>query len=140
MDPSPSLQVQASDENTPALLAMQLSVLSILPMTLKAAIELDVFGIIAKEGPGAYLSPADIVSQLRTQNPEAPTMLDRMLRLLASFGILSCTMDVVEAGSSRVERRYGLVPVSQYLVKNEDGVSVAPLVLMNQDKVFMESW
>lgn len=140
MDLLPSLQEKASDENTPALLALQLTCLSVLPMTLKAAIELDVFGIIAKEGPGAYLSPADIVSQLRTQNPAAPTMLDRMLRLLASYCILSCSVDVVEAGSSRVKRRYGLAPVSKYLMKNEDGVSVAPLVLMNQDKVFMESW
>lgn len=135
----PCSKDDASDENTSHL--MQLATLGTLPMTLKAAIELDVFEIIAKEGPGAYLSPADIVAHLPTQNTEPPAMLDRMLCLLASYSILSCSVDVLEGSGGRVERRYGLAPVSTYLVKNEGGVSVAPLALLsNHDKVFMESW
>ncbi|KAL6541454.1 Caffeic acid 3-O-methyltransferase [Orobanche gracilis] len=39
-----------------------------------------------------------------------------------------------------VERLYGLAPVCKFLTKNEDGVSTAALVLMNQDKILMESW
>lgn len=127
-----------SDENTAAMLAMQLVSLSVVPMTLKAAIELDVFEVIAKAGPKAYLSPAEIAAELPTENPLAATMLDRMLRLLASYNVLSCSLETGEDG--RVERRYGLAPAGKFLMKNKDGVSVAPLGLMNQDKVLMESW
>ena len=117
---------------------MQLASASVLPMALKAAIELDVLEIIAKSGAGGCLSPREIASQLPTKNPDAPTMLDRILRLLASYSILTCSLKAHDDGS--VERLYGLAPVCKFLIKNQDGVSIAPLVLMNQDKVLMESW
>ncbi|PON71950.1 O-methyltransferase COMT-type [Parasponia andersonii] len=128
---------QVSDEEA-NLFAMQLASASVLPMVLKTAIELDLLEIIAKAGPGAYLSPSDIASQLPTTNPDAPVMLDRVLRLLASYSIL--TYSLRELPHGKVERLYGLASVSKYLIKNEDGVSIAPLCLMNQDKVLMESW
>ncbi|KAK1285735.1 Caffeic acid 3-O-methyltransferase [Acorus calamus] len=111
---------------------------SVLPMTLKAAIELDLLEIIAAAGPGAELSPSDVASKLPTSNPDAPVMLDRILRLLASYSILTCS--VVDGEDGKVKRLYGLAPVAKFLTKNEDGVSMAALVLMNQDKVLMESW
>lgn len=135
---TPLNQQEGSDENTAAMYAMHLTSLSVLPMTLKAATELDVFEIIARAGPGAYLSPGEIAAQLPTNNPNAPAMLDRMLRLLASHSVLSCSLATLDDG--RVERRYGLAPVCKFLVKNEDGVSMAALGLMNHDKVLMESW
>ncbi|PPR97736.1 hypothetical protein GOBAR_AA22942 [Gossypium barbadense] len=52
----------------------------VLPMSMNAAIQLDVFEIMAKAGPDAKLSPNEIVAQLPTKNPEAPSMLDRLLR------------------------------------------------------------
>ncbi|KAA8533524.1 hypothetical protein F0562_031042 [Nyssa sinensis] len=42
--------------------------------------------------------------------------------------------------TGHVERLYGLAPVCKFLTRNADGVSMAPLLLMNQDKVLMESW
>ncbi|KAG9455446.1 hypothetical protein H6P81_008350 [Aristolochia fimbriata] len=131
-------QVKGSDDNEACMFAMQLASLSVLPMSLKAAIELDVLEIIAKAGPGAHLSPSEIASQLPTRNPEAPAMLDRILRLLASYSVLTCSL--VDVPDGAVQRRYGLAPVCKFLVKNRDGVSISPLVLMNQDKVLMESW
>jgi caffeic acid 3-O-methyltransferase / acetylserotonin O-methyltransferase len=128
----------ATNEDEECMFAMQLASASVVPMALKAAIELDVLEIIAKAGPGAQLSPSHIVSQLPTQNPDAPTMLDRILRLLASYSILTCSLSNDKDG--RVERLYGLAPVCKFLVKNQDNVSIAPLVLMNHDKVLMESW
>ena len=128
---------QSSDEEA-CLYAQQLTSFSILPMTLKAAIELDLFEIIAKAGPGAHLSPAEIATQLPTENPQAAVMLDRILRLLASYSILTCTLDMTADGKE--ERRYGAAPVVKFLTKNEDGVSMSALALMTQDKVFMESW
>ncbi|XP_076957827.1 caffeic acid 3-O-methyltransferase-like [Bidens hawaiensis] len=124
-----------SVEEEAFLFAMQLASASVLPMVLKSAIELDLLEAIAKAGPGAYVSPAHLAAQLpKTDNPEAPVMLDRICRLLASNNVLTCTLK--EGG----ERLYGLAPVCKYLVKNEDGVSMAPLLLMNQDKILMESW
>ncbi|MQM08639.1 hypothetical protein Taro_041496 [Colocasia esculenta] len=118
--------------------AMQLASASILPMTLKAAIELELLEIIKGAGPGAQLSPAEIAAQLPTKNPQAPVMLDRILRVLASYSILTCSL--VDGEDGKVGRRYGLAPVCKYLTRNEDGVSMAALALMNQDKVLMESW
>ncbi|BFG23611.1 hypothetical protein CerSpe_098850 [Prunus speciosa] len=128
---------QVSDEEA-NLFAMQLASASVLPMVLKAAIELDLLEIMAKAGPGVFLSPTDIASQLPTKNPDAPVMLDRMLRLLASYSILTYSLRTLADG--KVERLYGLGPVCKFLTKNEDGVSIAPLCLMNQDKVLVESW
>ncbi|KAF4356612.1 hypothetical protein F8388_006356 [Cannabis sativa] len=130
---------QISDEEA-NLFAMQLASASVLPMVLKAALELDLLEIIAKAGPGAFLSPSDIAEQLPTQNPDAPVMLDRMLRLLASYNVVTYSLRETAEEEGKVERLYGLAPVSKYLTKNEDGVSIAPLCLMNQDKVLMESW
>ncbi|KAK7282493.1 hypothetical protein RIF29_11319 [Crotalaria pallida] len=131
-------QIPPTSDEEANLAAKLLTSASVLPMVLKAAIELDLLEIIAKAGPGVHLSPTDIASQLPTTNPDAPVMLDRMLRLLASYSILTYSLRTLDDG--KVERLYGLAPVAKYLVKNEDGVSLSALALMNQDKVLMESW
>ncbi|KMT16477.1 hypothetical protein BVRB_3g050950 [Beta vulgaris subsp. vulgaris] len=118
--------------------AMTLTSGSVPPMVLKAVIELDVLEIIKRAGPNAQLSPAEIVAQLPSKNPDAATMLDRMLRLLASYSILSYSLRTLPDG--KVERLYGLAPVCQFLTKNQDGVTLGALSLMNQDKILMESW
>lgn len=125
-------------EDEAFLFAMQLCSASVLPMVLKSALELDLLELMAKAGPGAAISPSELAAQLSTKNPEAPVMLDRMLRLLATYSVLNCTLRTQPDGS--VERLYSLTPACKYLTKNADGVSVAPLLLMNQDKVLMESW
>ncbi|XP_077248355.1 caffeic acid 3-O-methyltransferase-like [Tasmannia lanceolata] len=126
------------DEEEAFMFANRLASGSVLPMVLKAAIELDLLEILAKAGQGVHLSISQIASHLPSKNPEAPTMLDRILRLLASYSILTCS--IITPDNGRVERLYGLAPISRFLVRNEEGVSVAPLVVMTQDKVFMESW
>ncbi|KAL6006605.1 hypothetical protein ACLOJK_032098 [Asimina triloba] len=90
------------------------------------AIELDVLEIIAKAGPAAQLSAAEIASHITTKNAAAPIMLDRILRLLASYSILTCAHRTLHNG--QLERLYGLAPVCKFLVRNEDGVSMAPLL------------
>ncbi|GKV16546.1 hypothetical protein SLEP1_g27175 [Rubroshorea leprosula] len=68
---------------------MQLVNSATLPMTLHAALQLDIFQIIAKTGADAKLSPQEIATQLGTQNPDAPMMLDRILWLLATYNVLT---------------------------------------------------
>ncbi|XP_031251186.1 caffeic acid 3-O-methyltransferase-like [Pistacia vera] len=113
--------------------AIQLATGSVLPMTLKAAIDLDIFEIIAKAGPGAKLSASEIASQMSAQSKDAPMMVDRILRLLSSHSVLTCYV-------VGLERLYGLAPVSKYFVRDQNGVSLSPLMALIQDKVFMDSW
>ncbi|KAL5731715.1 hypothetical protein ACHQM5_004417 [Ranunculus cassubicifolius] len=126
------------DDEQDFLFATQLATGSMFYMAMQVAVELDLFAIIAKAGPDAQISPKDIASQLPTQNPDAATMLDRLLRLLTSYSILTSTLVTHESGL--VERLYGLGSVCKYLVPNEDGVTISALMLLNQDKVFMDSW
>nr|QSL78015.1 caffeic acid 3-O-methyltransferase cytoplasmic [Nigella sativa] len=129
---------EAINEEENYLFAMHLVGASVLPMVMKVSIEMDLFEIIAKAGPGALLSPNTIASQLSIKNPNAVSMLDRALRLLASFSVL--TSSVVRDENGVVERLYGLASVCKYFVKNEDGVSLSPLLQLVQSKVFMDSW
>lgn len=54
--------------------ALQLCSASILPMTLKAAIELDVLEILVKGCGGPYgkpiMTPIDVAAHLKTENPQ----------------------------------------------------------------------
>lgn len=119
-------------------LAVRLANAVVLPMVLKSALELNIIDTISAAGDGAFLSPSQIAGGLPTKNPDAPVLLDRMLRLLASYSILKCSPRTKESGE--VERLYGAGPLCKFLVKNQDGGSVAPLLLLHHDKVFMESW
>ncbi|OMP06093.1 hypothetical protein CCACVL1_01708 [Corchorus capsularis] len=120
--------------------AIQIADTLVLPMSMQAAIQLEVFDIIDKAGPDAKLSAKEIAAQLPThKNPEAPSMLDRILRVLASHSIVGCSLGDDEEGGNP-ERVYSLTPVSKYYVRNEDGVSLAPLLNLIQDNVFLASW
>ncbi|KAM0898835.1 hypothetical protein ACQ4PT_021684 [Festuca glaucescens] len=118
--------------------ALQLGSSSILPMTLKNRIELGILETLVAAG-GKWLTPTEVAAKLPcAANPEALDMVDRMLRLLASYNVVSCLVE--EGTDGRLSRRYGAAPVCKFLTPNEDGVSMAALALMNQDKVLMESW
>ncbi|XP_042495637.1 caffeic acid 3-O-methyltransferase-like [Macadamia integrifolia] len=137
----PLSKKEQEEEEEACMYAMQLATLQALPMVLRSAIELDLFEIIGKAGAGAHLSPSEIAAHLPTNNADAPVMLDRILRLLASHSILTCSQHTLDDGSSSPspQRLYGLAPVSKFLINNKDGVSFTPLVLLDQDKVFVES-
>ncbi|KAH7519391.1 hypothetical protein FEM48_Zijuj08G0031200 [Ziziphus jujuba var. spinosa] len=103
--------------------ALQLVGSSALPTSLQCAIELGVFDIIGKAGEGAKLSPAEIAAQLGTNNPNAPTMLDSILRLLACHSVLNCSVvaddnDNNINGSLQLQRLYSLAPVSRSQLKD----------------------
>ncbi|XP_047952127.1 caffeic acid 3-O-methyltransferase-like [Salvia hispanica] len=102
---------------------------AVLPMVVKAAIELDLFQLIHNAG---RISAAELAAQLPTTNPGAAATLEKILRLLTGHSILSC-----EGGD---ERRYALSPVGKFFIKNEEVGSCCAASLMTQDKVLMESW
>ncbi|KAJ9680996.1 hypothetical protein PVL29_020084 [Vitis rotundifolia] len=115
--------------------AMQMATSSVVSMAMHVANELGLFDIIAKVGQA---SASEIASHLATDNPNAPTMLDRILYVLTAHSLLTCSVDDTDDGHSK--RVYGLTPVSKLFVRNEDGVSFAPLMALIQDKIFIGSW
>ncbi|KAH7690887.1 O-methyltransferase COMT-type protein [Dioscorea alata] len=100
-----------------------------LAMTMKAVIELDVLEIMVAAGPGALLWPEEITSKIQTSNPDAHEVLDRMLRFLAAYKVVTCEV-VVGEEDGKSKRRYGLGPVSKLFTKDDDGLSMAPLLLV----------
>ncbi|XP_040365850.1 caffeic acid 3-O-methyltransferase isoform X1 [Rosa chinensis] len=121
--------------------AMQLVSASLVPMVLKAAIELGVLDIIHRAGPGALLSPSQIASQLPSQNnPGASLVLDRMLRLLSAHSVLTCSVSAHQVDHVEVLRLYGLAPVAKYFIRDQDGASLATLLNYCNDKVNTNSW
>lgn len=116
--------------------AMQLLSSSVFPFVLHSTVELDVFEILVK-ADDTQLSASQIVSQMPCKNPtEAANMLDRMLYLLATYSLLTCSVNNVE------QRLYGLSPVAKFFVHDddEDGASLRPLLALTQDKVGLSSW
>ncbi|RVW14911.1 Caffeic acid 3-O-methyltransferase [Vitis vinifera] len=81
-------QSTEEEEDSHREYAMQLVSASVLPMVLKAALELGVLDIIGRAGPGALLSPSEIASHIPTHNPDAPFALDRILRLWLAIPFL----------------------------------------------------
>ncbi|KAK9099999.1 hypothetical protein Scep_023429 [Stephania cephalantha] len=121
--------------------AMELVNACLLPMVMRAAIKLNVFEIMNNSSKTHHLSPSHIASQLpNNKNPNAPFVLDQILRFLASHSVLTCTTSKqnVNVGGIEVGRLYGLTPVCKYFIKNEDGVSLTANLLASTDKMMLE--
>lgn len=127
------------EEDKSSQYAMQPASASVLPMVLKAALELGVLDIIQRGGPGAlHLSPSQIASELKAHNPDTAALaLDRLLRLLSGYFVLTCSVSHNQPDGKAL-RLYGLAPVSEYFVPNHEGASAAPLLFLMQDKVYMD--
>ncbi|KAL5831478.1 hypothetical protein ACOSQ4_016832 [Xanthoceras sorbifolium] len=139
------MQTSVNGQDDPGEYAMQLVTASVLPRVLKVAIELGVLDIIDKAGSGALLSPSQIAVQIAPGNKtEAPLVLERILRLLASHSILTCSVDTKDHDSDdqvQVHWLYGLAPVAKYFVrKQEGGGSLRDLLILIQDKVMLNMW
>ncbi|XP_039134078.1 flavone 3'-O-methyltransferase 1-like [Dioscorea cayenensis subsp. rotundata] len=128
---------EGTDEHA-LLQALQLVNSSILPMTFKTAFELNLFNIISAASPNP-LSATEITTLLPSSTPSTPVMLDRILRLLSSYSIFTCSLST-DPISGATTHLYAAAPAVKYLAQNEDGFTLSTLGLMNQDKVLMESW
>ncbi|CAN0875569.1 Anthranilate N-methyltransferase, partial [Linum grandiflorum] len=107
----------------------------VVPMTVLAANELGILDIIAEAGRDAKLTASEVVSKMAAVNKNnASIMVDRILRLLATHSIVDCTI-----GSSS-HRRYSLNSVSNYFVRNQNGVSLSHLMSLHHDKSRIQCW
>ncbi|XP_017976908.1 PREDICTED: caffeic acid 3-O-methyltransferase [Theobroma cacao] len=138
MDSLPDQQKMSQNEMD-FLLALRIATAPTLPLVLKAAIDLDLLEIMAAAtASNSMLSPTEIASRLPTQNPDAPTIVDRLLRLLASHSILTCKL--VAGRDEHAQRLYGLGPVGKYFVRNQEGNSLVPTLRVSLEKFYMECW
>ena len=111
-----------SERDETTLSAMVLGATMVFPAVLNAAIELNLFEIIAKgssQESGGFMSALEIASKLPTQHPDMPNRLERVLRLLVSYSLLTISTRTNEDGS--VVGVYGVSPIGRYLVNDENG-------------------
>lgn len=112
----------------PYLSAVLLCFSRVLPAVLNAAIDLNLFDIIAKAQSScdSSFSASEIASLLPNQHPQLANRLERILPLLASYSLLNCSIRTNEDGKR--ERVYALSPVGAYFAFDKDeGSSLAPL-------------
>ena len=109
-----------SSEDSACLSAMVLTTNLVYPAVLNAAVHLNLFEIISNATPpGAFISPSQIASHLpsSTQHSDLSNRLDRMLRLLTSYSLLTSSTRTAHNGSTEIV--YGLSSVGKYLVPDE---------------------
>ncbi|XP_068638576.1 (S)-scoulerine 9-O-methyltransferase-like [Aristolochia californica] len=120
--------------------ALTLLSLICVPFAIRAAIKLRVFEIIAAAGPDAYLSPADIASQIPNSNPGTAILLERVLRMLVTNSILRTSHRTGDGEGQKPQMMYGLGKLGEYLVPGPPGTSVVPTFLASVDKVMVDSF
>ncbi|EOA14552.1 hypothetical protein CARUB_v10027790mg [Capsella rubella] len=143
--PNPTKEEEEEVEEEASLLARRLSNGVALPMVLKAALELGIIDTMVNVGDSLWLSPSEIALRLPTKpsNPEAPVLLDRMLRFLASYSVFKCHSVVSEetGHTGIVKRVYAAEPVCKFLLNNRDvSGSFASMFMLNLSDVYIKSW
>lgn len=107
------------------LSALTLCFSRIFPAILNAAVDLNLFDIIAK-AESSSLSASEIASLLLPNpHPQLANRLERILPVLASYSLLNCSIRTTEDGVR--ERLYALSPIGQYFASDDDGGSLGPL-------------
>lgn len=122
------------------LSALSLCFSRIFPAILNAAIDLNLFEIIAEAQStscGASLSASEIASLLPNQHSELANRLDRILPVLASYSLLTCSIRTDEEGKR--ERVYALSPVGDYFVCDSRGGSFSSLSIIIH-RGFQDVW
>ncbi|CAN7086112.1 unnamed protein product [Brassica oleracea var. botrytis] len=142
-DPKSMNEINGDDETELGLRAVRLANYITFPMVFKAAIELGVIDTLYSaaradmNGSSSFLKPSEIATRLPTtpSNPEAPALLDRMLRLLASYSMVKC--QILDG-----ERVYKAEPICKYFLRYniEEIGTLASQFILEIDSVFLNTW
>ncbi|XAR69171.1 hypothetical protein NMG60_11000660 [Bertholletia excelsa] len=125
---------EASESRKCAWLVMyELANMISVPMSLTAVVRLNVADAIWQGGSNAPLSAAEILSGIGLPSGD-PDNLQRILRLLASYGVFSEHLS--DDGS---ERRYSLTEIGKALVTDES-FSYGAYVLQHHQDALMRAW
>ncbi|KAK8486886.1 hypothetical protein V6N12_055114 [Hibiscus sabdariffa] len=101
---------------------------AIFPYILDVAIQFGVFDVLGKAGSDAKMSSKQIASEIRAKNPDAPCLLDRMLRILACYDLVTCVSRNIDADAGdgeHGEKLYGLSLSGEAFVSDETKGSLA---------------
>ena len=102
------------------VLELYWEVLGEIQVWVKTTNELGIFEIMAKAGEGAKLLAEEITEKVGIKNPQAPTMVNRILRLLDHSMLSSC---LGEEDQNSGKRLYSLTYASKCFDSDADGVS-----------------
>ncbi|XP_074568882.1 nicotinate N-methyltransferase 1 [Curcuma longa] len=120
------------------LAMMDLANMISVPMALNAVVRLNVPDAVWQSGLNTPLSAAEILALLRPPPPPSsdPDILQRLLRLLASYGVFAETRCAASGA-----RRYALTAVGRTLVPSSSGAeSYAAYVLQHHQDALVRAW
>uniref|UniRef100_A0A0D9ZH50 O-methyltransferase domain-containing protein n=1 Tax=Oryza glumipatula TaxID=40148 RepID=A0A0D9ZH50_9ORYZ len=131
------------DEETTCKHAQELVYAFAVTMTLKAAVELGLLDTITTaadvDGGGSGMTAAELAEKIHaTGKAEAASSVDRVLRFLASFGVVRCSTDTGPDGL--VLRRYTPAPACRWLTSDRGEGSLGPLTVFAVDEDNFSSW
>ncbi|XLR22974.1 hypothetical protein HN51_069225 [Arachis hypogaea] len=113
-------------DNDPFTKALSLAGAQVFPAILNAAVDMNLFEIIAKAETSLGMCASEIASKLPNQHSDMANRLERMLPLLAVHSLLTCSIRTNQDGDT--EKVYALSPVGQYFTRNDQqGSSLAAL-------------
>ncbi|XP_020203364.1 caffeic acid 3-O-methyltransferase [Cajanus cajan] len=128
------MEEEGTERRKQARLAiMELANMISVPMALNAVVRLNVADAIWQNGANAPLSAAQILPRLLPPAAGDAENLQRLLRMLASYGVFHEHLD---AG----ERKFSLTDVGKTLVTDGEGLSYAPYVLQHHQDALMRAW
>ncbi|XP_041024994.1 nicotinate N-methyltransferase 1 [Juglans microcarpa x Juglans regia] len=124
--------------NRARLAIMELSNMISVPMSLNAIVRLNVPDAIWQGGSNSPISSSQILARvLPSQNSADPENLQRILRMLTSYGVFA---EHHSPNDSDSERKYSLTEIGKTLVTDGEGLSYAPYVLQHHQDALMRAW
>lgn len=106
------------------------------PMSLNAVVRLNVADAIWQKGSNKPLMASEILSSILPSGTGDPENLQRILRMLASYGVFNEHISLAEPA----QRRYSLTEVGKTLVTDKNGLSYGPYVLQHHQEELMKAW
>ncbi|KAL6642474.1 hypothetical protein ACP70R_020655 [Stipagrostis hirtigluma subsp. patula] len=109
-------------------------------MTVKAVVQLGVLDALSSADGGRALTADELAAQVIQveDKAEAASLIDRMLRFLASFNVVRCS---TETGPDGVPlRRYTPAPACRWLTSNNGEGSLGPMAVFAVDEDNFSSW
>ncbi|KAK1553798.1 hypothetical protein Q3G72_003708 [Acer saccharum] len=123
--------------NKARLAILELANMISVPMSLNAVVQLNVPDAIWQAGSNTPLSASQILARAlpSAASPARgdPENLQRILRMLTSYGVFAEHLD----GS---ERKYSLTEIGKTLITDSEGLSYAPYVLQHHQEALMRAW
>lgn len=119
-----NLRSSSDDDDETCLSTMFLTSIQVFPAVLKAAIDLKLFDIIAtKASPlGTLMTAREVASHLPyQQSPHISDRVERVLRFLASYDILTHSSSANGDDEGTSVTRYGLSSIGKNSVSDESG-------------------